>query len=48
MATPTSPAPRGTDVPEPGDDYDEPTAGSEGGPLPVSDDDEFDPDQEPA
>jgi type II secretory pathway pseudopilin PulG len=48
VATPSSPAPRGTDVPEPGDDYDEPIAGSEGGPLPVSDDDEFDPDEEPA
>jgi hypothetical protein len=47
VATPSSP-PRGTDVPEPGDDYDEPIAGSEGGPLPVSDDDEFDPDEEPA
>jgi uncharacterized RDD family membrane protein YckC len=39
--------PRGVDVPEPGDDYDEPIAGSEGGPLPVSDDHEFDPDEEP-
>jgi TrbL/VirB6 plasmid conjugal transfer protein len=48
VATPSSPAPRGTDVPEPGDEYDEPIAGSEGGPLPVSDDDEFDPDEEPA
>jgi len=48
VATPSSPAPRGTDVPEPGDDYDEPIAGSEGGPLPVSDDDEFDADEEPA
>jgi hypothetical protein len=48
VATPSSPAPRGTDAPEPGDDYDEPIAGSEGGPLPVSDDDEFDPDEEPA
>jgi hypothetical protein len=40
--------PRGVDVPEPGDDYDEPIAGSEGGPLPVSEDPEFDPDEEPA
>lgn len=48
VVTPSSPTPRGTDVPEPGDDYDEPIAGSEGGPLPVSDDDEFDPDEEPA
>jgi hypothetical protein len=48
VATPNSPAPRGTNAPEPGDDYDEPIAGSEGGPPPVSDDDEFDPDEEPA
>ncbi len=48
VAIPSPPAPRGTDVSEPGDDYDEPIAGSEGGPLPVSDDDEFDPDEEPA
>jgi hypothetical protein len=48
VATPSSPAPRGTAVPEAGDDYDEPIAGSEGGPLPVSDDDEFDADEEPA
>jgi hypothetical protein len=32
----TSSGPRGVDVPEPGDDYDEPIAGSEGGPLPFS------------
>jgi hypothetical protein len=48
VANPSSPGPRGVDVPEPGDDYDEPIAGSEGGPLPVSDGDEFDPDEEPA
>ncbi|HEV3070095.1 MAG TPA: type IV secretion system protein [Solirubrobacteraceae bacterium] len=48
VASTSSPRPRGVDVPEPGDDYDEPIAGSEGGPLPVSDGDEFDPDEEPA
>jgi hypothetical protein len=39
---------RGVDVPEPGQDYGEPIASSEGGPLPVSDGQEFDPDEEPA
>jgi hypothetical protein len=48
VPSPSSPAPRGVDVPEPGDGYDEPIAGSEGGPLPVSEPDEFDPDEEPA
>jgi len=48
LATPSSPTPRGRDVPEPGDDYDEPIAGSEGGPLPAPDDDAFDADEEPA
>lgn len=43
----SSTEPRGVDVPEPGDDYDEPIAGNEGGPLPVSDDHGFDPDEEP-
>jgi hypothetical protein len=39
--------PRGVNVPEPGDDYDEPIAASEGGPPPVADGG-FDPDEEPA
>ncbi len=34
-ATVNTPPPRGLDVPEPGDDYEEPIAGSEGGPVPV-------------
>jgi hypothetical protein len=46
----TSPsAPPGVDVPEPGDEYDESMAGSEGVPPPMPDtSDEFDPDEEPA
>jgi hypothetical protein len=44
----TATEPRGVDVPEAGDDYDEPIAGSEGGPLPTTDEPEFDPDEEPA
>ena len=47
VPSPSSP-PRGTDVPEPGDDCNEPIAGSEGGPLPVSEPEGFDPDEEPA
>lgn len=31
----TPPPPRGVDVPEPGDDVDEPIGGSEGGPIPM-------------
>jgi hypothetical protein len=34
-ATVNTPQPRGVDVPEPGEDYDEPIASSEGGPVPV-------------
>jgi hypothetical protein len=40
--------PRGVDVPEPGDDYDEPIAGSEGGPPPLAPEPAPDPDEEPA
>ncbi len=41
-------APRGVDVPEPGEEYDEPIAGSEGGPPPVAPEPDPDPDEEPA
>jgi hypothetical protein len=43
-------APKGVDVPEPGDEYDEPIAASEGGPPPKQQDtgDDFDPDEEPS
>jgi hypothetical protein len=47
VTSPSSSAPRGVNVPEPGDDYDEPIAGSEGGDIPRAAVDP-DPDEEPS